>query len=244
MVNGDYLLADNNTSPGSFALTVTAACQFSYSGDDSRQSILNIDVYDASVGNWHADDIDFWANNAAPVCSGPDSRAVDLDEAMTTIDLDTFCTDAELDTLTYTLTSGTHPTGITLSTPNISGTPTVEDEAGAALTYTGTDIASDTDTQDIKICPTDTITMPDLADSDLDAALTDELAAFQCRTTALLTATFRCDPTEANNQVISQIPAASTEVEHDVAISIVVSTGSACGNRGKGMGIRSVRIGL
>lgn len=225
IANGDYLLADDNTSPGSFALTVTAACQFSYSGDDSRQSVLNIEVYDATAGDWHADDIDFWANNEAPVCSAPEALAVDLDEAITTIDLDTLCTDAELDTLAYTLTSGTHPTGISLSTPNITGTPTVEDEAGAQLTYTGTDIAGDTDTQDIKLCPTDTITMLDLTDSDLAAALADESTMFQCRTASELTSTFKCDGTEALLQVLTQVPTATTEVEHGATITIVTSRG-------------------
>lgn len=111
IANGDYLLANDTTDPGAYVLTVGADCRFSYSGDSSRQSVLNIDVYDASAGDWHADDIDYWNLNEAPVCDVAFRLAFNIDEAITSIivanDTGSICTDGEGDTLTTVLTSGT-----------------------------------------------------------------------------------------------------------------------------------------
>lgn len=65
---GDILVCDAATTPGAYALTVSVAGQFSYSGDASKQ-FANCLVYDTSVGAYHAEDIDWYANNQAPAAS-------------------------------------------------------------------------------------------------------------------------------------------------------------------------------
>lgn len=122
---GDILRAPTTTSPGSFALTIDTACQFSYPGDGSRQSALNILAYDNSVGAYHADDIDGWFNNQTPVPPEPDSIIYrwTSGQAITPIDLTHICPDAENDDITVTAVSGL-AAGLSLSANTITGTPT------------------------------------------------------------------------------------------------------------------------
>ena len=107
-----------------------------------------------------------------------------------------------------------------------------EDESGAVLLWTVTDIASDTDTQDMTLYPIDTVSMPTLTDSDVSDSNADELTSFPWRSPSpLQTVSYECDGTEAAQQVLTQSPAASTEVPHDEAIAIVASTGPTCSLR-------------
>ena len=126
LVAGDILKAPTTTSPGSYALTISTACQFSYSGDASRQSALNIGAYDISAFAYHSDDIDFWSNNLPPIPPEPDSLTffVPLNSAMTPVDLTPYCTDPEGDAITVTNVSAL-PTGLSISSSTLQGTATV-----------------------------------------------------------------------------------------------------------------------
>lgn len=143
IANGDYLKAPTTTSPGSFALTIGADCQFSYPGDSSRQSALGISVYDASVGAYHADSIDFWANNLAPIPPTPPGSIVwyfPLNQAITPIDLSQYCPDPEGDTVVVTSVSGLAH-GLSITNSVLSGTP--DTQAISTLTLRCTDTPGD-----------------------------------------------------------------------------------------------------
>lgn len=246
IANGDYLLANDNVDPGAVAVTISAACQYSYSAS-GRQSVLNTEVYDASVGAYHASDIDAWFNNSAPVCIDiPDVFVWTKDVAITAFDLDTYCTDADTEQSVYTVTTGTLPTGVTLTgaTGAISGTPTVEDEDGVAITFTATDIPGDTDTFTSTMYVIDTVTMPDISSSDLNTAIADMASLRPWLDVGEgVSATFACD-VEVLDQIVSQDPAATTEITSDEEVSVVVSLGSCTDRKETEMRLRGIRIGL
>lgn len=237
IVNGDYLRANSTTAPGSYALSISAACQFSYSGNGSQQTALDTLVYDASAGAYHVDDIDFVDNNSAPFCE-TDTLVYDFteDAAISAINLALACSDPDGDTMTFAVTSGTLPVGLSLSSAgSLTGTPTTENEAGVAITVTATDAYSDTDTLDLYIYILNTITLPNYAAGNLTAAIALHQDTFPWQLDELeLVATFACSDVEAANEVISQNPAAATEVTAYQEIGIVVSTGICASGVGEG----------
>jgi hypothetical protein len=127
---GDILNAPTTTSPGSFALTIGNDCHFSYSGDASRQSTLNISIYDDSVGAYHADDIDFWSNDPTIITPDPNSVVfyIPLNTPMTPINLSqsSLCVHPLGDHVTYTSVSSL-PAGISIA--EVSGDSTLQGTA-------------------------------------------------------------------------------------------------------------------
>lgn len=228
---GDYLRADNTTTPGSYALTISAACQFIYTGDDSQQTALDTLVYDLSAGDYHADDIDFVSNNHAPVCEEETLVYVfDEDVAIDEIDFNAVCEDEDpSDTLTFAVTAGILPNGLTLSSAGVlSGTPDTEDEAGVAITAEACDQWDDCDTFSPFLYVVNTVTLPNYVGGSLASATSAHAAAFPWQNEELsLIATFSCSD-EAANEVISQDPVATTEVTAFDGVSIKVSSGRTC----------------
>jgi chitodextrinase len=66
--------------------------------------------------------------NAAPVWQSIPTQTLVIGNAYS-LNLNNFCTDADLDTITYTVTSGTLPTGLSKSGAIISGTPTISGQS-------------------------------------------------------------------------------------------------------------------
>ncbi len=197
---------------------------------------------------WGADDV-IWVNNSAPVGQTDLDPVVFTEDApITTLDLDVFFTDADSDALTYTITSGTIPIGLSLNGSNgeITGTPTTENESGVTMIFEATDVAGDTDTITFLIYIVNTVTLPTLDDSTQAAAISDFQTAFPWQTDILsLTASFACSSVEAADQVISQSPAASTEVTAFEEVDIVVSLGDcSVTSGGKGATLPGLRIGM
>lgn len=237
IANGDYLLADDATDPGDYALTIGADCHYSYTGD-GRQSVLDTFVYDASVGAWHAEDLDVWFNNTAPECTEDTILFLfDEDEEAPGFDLSLACEDADSDTLTFSVSSGSLPTGLALSgtgNATLGSTPTTENESGASVTFTATDIAGDTDTFATTIYVVNTVTLADYTEGTLSEAIAQHRSDFPWQEDDLsLTASFSCSD-EDENEVISQDPAADSEVEPFGDVTIRVSTGSECPVSGPG----------
>lgn len=235
----DWLLSDDATDPGAYALTVLNTCQFSYTGDSSRQSVLDIGVYDASAGGWHADDIDFWANNIVPVCDPEEDPLVILlykDEEMASTDLESLggCFDEDSDTLSYAVDSGSLPTGTSLSgtgNKDWGGTPTVEDESGEDITIGITDVPGDTTSYNLKVYVTDdVIVAPDCVTGGVDVSeclvFLNALRPWLDESDAIV-ATFSYSDTVAENDIVSQDPVASATMTATSALSVVVSLGAA-----------------
>lgn len=231
LVAGDILSVDDETDPSAFALTVDTDCQYEYPGDESRQ-FAGADIYDVSAVGFHAEDLDVWFNNEAPVGSEDFDLVLPIDEAMDPIDLDTLFTDAEGDTLTYAVTSGTLPTGLSLVDGVISGTPTVEDEDGAEVEFTATDIAGDIGTTNITFYPLDDRTVPDGVGDDITTFDAELLAEWLY----LGNITAECS-TETPGIILSQDPAASATAAPESEVDVVVARRCSAGRGGLRLGI-------
>jgi hypothetical protein len=125
VANGD-MSAATLTSPGAYEvdLTSTGVVVIDTDSITVRQSFY-CDVYDNSLRKWYGDTLE-WVNNALPVYSGgPRSVAITTGEVIAPVSIAASTTDADNDVLTYTVTSGSLPPGLTLDplTGIITGTP-------------------------------------------------------------------------------------------------------------------------
>lgn len=146
----DTIRIDEATTPGGFTLTHGTDCSLEYEGDDSRQ-FVEYEVYDASAIGWMSGGPGLLAfNNLGATCDFPAELVLRVGTALSNFDLDALCVDAEGDSLTYTVTTGTLPAGLTLTSATgvISGTPTTPNETGVTLVFTATDPYGATATQD------------------------------------------------------------------------------------------------
>jgi hypothetical protein len=231
----DILISPVNVSPGDYALTISAACQFSYddSGEGAQQRAFNIAIYDVSAEDYHAEDIDFMANNTGPtnIQTLGDPIVYDEDEAIDTLEVCSGFDDPDLlDQIEITVTGGILPNGLSLDgTGNcdLDGTPDTEDEGGETVTFTATDDAGETDTLDITFYVVNTVTMPTLTGGTLDAANTAIQTAFPWLDEISYTTILRCHPA-ANDEIYAQDPAASAEVDPFPDISLNVSSKRLC----------------
>lgn len=169
----DILTAPADIEPGGGvdeSLTISAACQFSYDGDNTgQQKAFNITIYDVSAEGFHAEDIDALFNNTAPECVSVDDQVLDQDEAINTFDLDDVCADSDGEQLTYTSTySGTHTGSANAATLTDSAADFVVDN------LIGLTIDNDTDGSSCTITDNDattvTCTLTGGTDNDWDAS--------------------------------------------------------------------------
>ena len=225
---GDTIRIDENTD-GGFALTHGTDCSLEYSGDGSRQ-LVEYDIYDTSAAGWMSGGPGLLVfNNQPPSCETPSGidLILDVGTASSPLDIVESCVDPESDALTCSLTSGTLPTGLSLGgTGNctLSGTPTVENESGAAVTFTLSDGYGGTATQEYTLYPLDTVTVADCTTA--PTAVADCAALIEADGWLVASATFSCHPTVAVGDVVSQSPTAASEVEPFTEVDLVVSLGT------------------
>lgn len=131
LVTGDIPVCDTATTPGGFALTVTATGNVSFTGDASRQ-YAQCRFYDLSAAAMHADTLDLWVNNHAPFAPllNATTLFIPFNAPMTPLDLRPFCSDDDGDVLR--VTGINLPTGLFIS----STTPGAPDDS--ILQGTGT----------------------------------------------------------------------------------------------------------
>jgi hypothetical protein len=231
LVVGDWYVMPDVTTPGSYAVTLFSDGHIEYADgeDDSRQT-LDGWAWDVSAGTWHAEEFDFVANNIAPVCGATLEAVLLVDAAMTSIDLNALCTDGEDDVLTFTLDSGTLPTGLSIMDGVISGTPTVEDEAGETLVYVADDGYGGSTTQELFLLPLETLPATDCTTAETQQG--DCEAAFESDFSNAVSfdiSTQQHD-TIAEGVVISQSPIAGAEMAPFSTVDLLVSLGPCGGN--------------
>ncbi len=186
-----------------------------------------------SVGNFSTDDTAY-VNNSAPDCH-PEPEIYDfaltVGVAMTSIDLGDLgtCTDADADTLTYSVTSGTLPTGTSLSgTGNKTwgGTPSVEDEGGEALTVQACDVVGDCDTFDFTVFAIDTWQVPNCVGLTSNSCSEAIVAAAPWRINAIgLTITaLTCSSSVTVGNILTQNPLAADEADPYGEMLITLAT--------------------
>ena len=224
IATGDIVKMTTATSPGSFAVSQSADCNLSYPGDSSRQSLL-YSIFDVSAGAWMSPDpAALWFNNQAPTFPpGPLPLVYRTGVAITSLDLCALASDAENDTLTGAWTSGTLPTGLSQGGTNnctLSGTPTIENESGAPMTFTVTDIAGATASLAVTIYPVTTVTMPDCVSMPTDSTSCAALMAAKWLT---VTQAQSCNRLKPANRVLTQSATAGSEVAPFSAVTLGVA---------------------
>ncbi len=227
--------ADCNVSfeaDGDFVLTpvVDGDCdgrqsfEISYESSASATSGL---FTSPSVGNFTTDDT-IYVNNSIPVCDNADPHIVALLEDVAMDDLTiSECIDADSDALTFAVTSGTLPPGISLegSTGIFSGTPTTEDEVGATVVVTVTDIAGDSNTVTYEFFVVGTFTVPDCNDLTISecADAVVAVAPWRIDNPFVTVAGYTCGSGETFLNVAVQDPAANEEATlfEEIEVEIV-----------------------
>lgn len=228
LVTGDYFSCQNTTLPDVSVITWSLDGNFSYPGPAARQNFA-CKYYDLSAAGMFAgaNPATYYVNNSVPVCSGTPSvpilRQFKRNLSISPFNLAINCIDGDADALTAAITSGTLNTGLSLnsSTTDITGTPTVEVEAGNVMTATLTDIAGDTANSTIKIAVADTLTVPSCT------GMTAEACSAAIAVNGWITAipSYAYSTTVDANYVISITPVAATEVEPFTTVAMLVSLG-------------------
>jgi hypothetical protein len=240
VVANDMQEIDNVTS-GSKAITHDTDGDFTITA--AGTALQDIDYCLQDVGEpdgefnqpeWSADcDVKIYVNNVPPDLNIANNDIVVLAEDVTITaptDYGAECSDAQTKTIERRAhDSGALPAGTTLSAAGLlEGTPNTENEAGVTLKMICRDAGGLADLATSLVYVVNTVTMPTIDDSTEAAAEADMLTARQWNLESIhMTASYQCG-VEAANQVLSQTPAASTEIGAFEDVSIVVSTG-ACG---------------
>jgi hypothetical protein len=227
LVVGDHLLLPLVTTPGSYSVDLFTDGHIEYDDgeDGSRQTAYGW-AWDTSAAAWHAESFDYVANNIAPVGGEMFETALLLNAPMTAIDLRDHFEDGEGDTMTFSLTSGTPPTGISLFAGIVSGTPSVENETGVTLVYTADDGYGGTATWSVYLRPLDTLPASDCT-TDATTQTACELAfGNDFNNSIVFDNTTAYSETVAADIVISQNPLADAEMAPFSTVVLVVSLGA------------------
>lgn len=141
-VNGDIIIADINSAPDIYTVTVNADGTFSVAvgGDSARESFV-CDLYRNATGL--TDGVfTTWVNNHRPQQVAlllP--VTLDTNLPMQAVNLNNLITDIDGDTLTYSISAGALPNGITLNGSIVSGST---DQVGTFTpTFRATDLTGE-----------------------------------------------------------------------------------------------------
>lgn len=217
----DTTVTDTVTTPDGYAVTAAVDGTISYAagGDNSRQ-IIAADVYDYSGGAYlGAGSLVF--NNAVPIPSEyafPEPLLLQKDVAMASLDLLVYVTDPEADVVVATALDAL-PTGLSITSSELSGTPTGYGETLTELQWEDAYGAAYTETV--------TIQVGDLVPDVINVVQATAVAAIEAVgqfTTTVTTASSGSIPT---GNVISTDPVAGTLSPAATDVSVVVSAGSS-----------------
>lgn len=224
----DILVEPTTTSTGSYALTITADGQFSYSGT-GRQKALDGLIYQSTSHSYLSVDIDFFDHNTPPTTSGGITQLVLTTGASQSIDLNAYLIDPDAIAMTFGKLTTTDIPGMTLDadTGIFSGTPTFEVEAGVALTFGALDDAQELTTKQFLLYPITTWTLTDCVSvQTLLAACQDAITSLMKGAVFFPPVTTASSPTVPVGYVISQTPTAGAEIAPFASVDLVISTGN------------------
>ena len=199
---------------------------------------------------WTTDD-KIYLFNTAPnfddMNAGEDILIFDEDVALSGVTMTNYCADTDSHTLSFAFT-GTPPTGVTYnSNGTITGTSSSEDETGAALSVLCQDPGLLSARQAFTIYTLNTYTAPDCTDGNTVAECLIEwdTAAPWYGVNLSISTSGECSSTVSTNDIISQSPEASSEVDDPLEdISVVISLGGCTNKNSTEMRLKGLRIGL
>jgi len=242
IVSGDYETCTDATDPDNYVTTIYDDGNIFYDGPQTAQ-LVKCRYYDVSAGAWHAAaspsvEAEFYINWLPPsVGSGSLTLGPFLTgDAIATSALSDGVTDPQDSALTFTVTTGTLPAGLSMDAAgNITGTPTVADVDGIDIVVTVTNQAGLTATISVRFYILTTVPAPNCVGGSLVSCESLLLNANAGLT--LDTVTFVCGTAEQSGLVDSQAPAANDEVDPFATFDLVIF--KRCG-----LGIRRLGIGL
>lgn len=230
VVVGDTFMVDTKTVPTLYPVVVFGDGTVSVNtlGDTSRQ-YFNYSIY--RIGSNTVDGpATSWVNEAAPVWSGVIFLNNQVVGSFAPINLNSYVSSPSGDTLTFSLASGTLPSGLFLfSNGVLSGTLT----AGGTFSFTvnATDLSGTSTASSVhQIIVTTNITsaaVPSVTGLQVDAAIASVRAAgFYVVQLIYVDTNYNGTQTVANI-VLNQNPAAGASALLNSTVSLVVSTGTA-----------------
>jgi hypothetical protein len=223
---GDVIENDLVTSPGGYAVDIgtNGVTDIPDAAGDTAKQTFNYciqDVSNTTTGEfttpacWTTNDL-FCINNGTPTLdvAPEDPVVMTLNVAISTIDLNAFINDVDADTLTYAVTAGTLPTGLSLNANgNITGTPTVENEAGATVQFTASDNCGTSVAVSLVFYPINTWTTPNIVGMANSSVASDAIiAAAPWRVASVgLVITGQTCSSEPVGEILTQNPAAAAQ---------------------------------
>lgn len=243
IVNGDMGVVSATSSPGGYANTLAAdgTVSIDAGGDTSRQSFTG-DGYDYSLRAWGGL-ATFYVNNVGPNFvdpSAPNPTVVIRTGEAFTFDILALAEDAEDDPLTVTVSPDsvdTPPTGSSLTDGDFAGT--VNAEQTAVITWRWTDIAEDYLELTKTYAFIDQVTVPNVVGETAEDAAT----IIEGENLTYIYA-YAYSDTIPEGEVISQDPAAATEVDPGTTVTLVVSRGPVTGSSVYGFLRPMIRISV
>lgn len=223
VVVGDIFVTDIKTTPGNYPVTVNGdgTVVINALGDTTRQS-FQADIFDASLSTDYGA-FTVYINNHAPVVSvQPPDISIFLGNAIPTIAFTAppspYVTDQDGDPLTSVLLSGSLPTGVTLANNVLSGIATSIVSNPIVIQFS--DPIGATANLTMNLTVGSNATVPNVVGLQLSVAQADITAAG-------LTSSFVPQGSTAPfGQIISQSPAAGTNVVGGSNVALIMSTGS------------------
>jgi hypothetical protein len=226
MALNDVLVDNTTVSPSAAPLSVTTDGQFSYdNGATGRQIAAGSQIYDVSAQQYATIGFDFVDHNATP--NGITNPALEFvfktGVAITPVDLKTYCADGDNDALTFgRVGSVALPAGLALTYAGVmSGTPTVPNLSGAALTILCLDPYQAYFAMTVTVFPVDFWPMPNCVGLTVSACLSLVVSSTHGSIT-LASTRLRCSHL-ARSLVSSQSPAAAANIAPGATFTLTAS---------------------
>jgi len=161
------------------------------------------------------------------------SISLPVGSAMDSIDFNNLCSHSNLSPATELRVGSSLPASLTMSNGTVSGTVSVENEAGFSVDiWCGAGGLFDLQTW--TAYPVDTWTMTNIVGLTQTAAETAIVSDAPWREGDGIQTSLACSDSVASGNIISQTPTAATEVAAEVAITAIISDGTKCATRRRG----------
>ncbi len=250
LITPDWAIGDipkcdvyTHATPGGtqqFLFHLSATGFASYESGTGARTYANCDAWDLSAAAWATvananNDLDWWDQDPIIVCVPPFDWILKTSVAASSapnpgnLNFATLCTHPLGDTITTALTSGTWPTGISLTANVASGTPTVENEGGVILQVTPTTTVTGIASPPISFAAYvwTTLTSPNCTSS--LTTLSACVALYNNLFHSAITLVQPCHSSGSTGNILATSPAAAAEVApYDTVVLVTAAAQAVC----------------